>query len=96
MILLAFIAGVVGGLQTSFLNGMCLSLQKHGSNSAYQTLVFFMVAGIFAALQLKLLNKAMEVYDQVEIIPIYQTSLILFNIVSGSIVLNQVEMYDSD
>jgi uncharacterized integral membrane protein len=30
MILLSFIAGVIGGLQTSFLNGMCLSLQKHG------------------------------------------------------------------
>jgi hypothetical protein len=26
MILLAFIAGVIGGIQISFLNGMCLSL----------------------------------------------------------------------
>ena len=36
---------------------------------------------------------AMEVYDQIEIIPIYQTALILLNITSGSIILNEMEMY---
>ena len=36
---------------------------------------------------------AMEIYDQIEIIPIYQTALILLNITSGSIILNEIEVY---
>lgn len=42
-------AGVVGGLQTSFLNGMVLSLQEHGMTSYIQTCVFLLIAGILAS-----------------------------------------------
>lgn len=35
----------------------------------------------------------MEVYDQIDIIPIYQTALILFNMMGGAIILNEQAMY---
>ena len=35
----------------------------------------------------------MELYDQVEIIPVYESSLILMNIACGAIILNEKDMY---
>jgi len=35
----------------------------------------------------------MKSYDQIEIIPIYQTFLILLNMASGAIILNEQKMY---
>jgi hypothetical protein len=35
----------------------------------------------------------MEVFDQIEIVPIYQTSLILLNILCGAIILDERDMY---
>lgn len=72
---------------------MCISLQDHGMTSWFITIAYLFVAAIFACVQLKSLNTAMECYDQIEIIPLYQTALILMNITSGILILNEQEMY---
>jgi len=59
------------------------------------SLVYLGVALFFATFQLKSLNIAMENYDQIDIDPIYQASIILFNMLSGAIILNEKQMYDS-
>ena len=46
-----------------------------------------------AVLQLKLVNHAMEVYNQAEIGPIYSSSLILLHMLSGGIILNEKALY---
>jgi hypothetical protein len=35
----------------------------------------------------------MELYDQVDTIPVYQSSLILFNIAAGAIILQEARLY---
>jgi len=40
-----------------------------------------------------MINKAMEFYDQIEVIPIYNTLLIFMNLLCGSVLLDEYEMY---
>lgn len=79
----------------TFLKFFTESLKVYGITSpvAY---IYFTFAIIISGLQLKMLNRAMEVYDQVETVPIYQTSLILLNIACGSIVMNERMLYSWD
>lgn len=44
-------------------------------------------------LQLHSLNLAMKFYDQLEVVPIYQTSLMIFWISAGLIILNEKQFY---
>ena len=36
----------------------------------------------------------MENYDQIEIVPIYESSLILMNIICGCLILSEYELYE--
>ena len=92
MILMTIIAGVIAGLSASTLKGMTIAVAANGFVG--WALVYLTVALFFATLQLKSLNIAMENYDQIDIDPIYQASIILFNMLSGAIILNEKEMYE--
>jgi hypothetical protein len=74
------------------MRGMTLSAKVDGFGSIIPYL-YLIVAGSLAGLQLHSLNVAMENYDQIEIVPIYQTSLILLNIICGAIILDERDMY---
>jgi fatty-acid desaturase len=50
-------------------------------------------AAMCGILQLKTLNTSMELYDQVETIPVYNSSLIFFNIAAGAIVMQEYKLY---
>lgn len=43
--------------------------------------------------QIKSVNMAMEIYDQIDIDPIYQSSIIFFNMMSGAIIMDEIKMY---
>ena len=89
--LLSVNGGVVAGVATALLKGMTLSLETYGFGG--YTMIYLVIALCFNGLQLKTLNIAMELYEQIDIIPIYQTALILFNMMGGAIILNEQEMY---
>lgn len=87
MLLLSLNGGIVAGVATSLLKGFTLSYASYGFGGF--TMLYLLVAGSFNFTQLKSLNSAMEIYDQIDIIPIYQTALILFNMMGGAIILNE-------
>lgn len=55
--------------------------------------VYVVIAISIGVLQLKTINKSMELYEQVDTIPIYQTSLILFNLAAGAIIMQEARLY---
>lgn len=54
---------------------------------------YVVIAISIGVLQLKTINKSMELYEQVDTIPIYQTSLILFNLAAGAIIMQEAKLY---
>ena len=95
MFLMGTACGLMSSLSMTFLKFFTESLKVHGVSSPV-VYIYFSFAIMISALQLKMLNRAMEVYDQVETVPIYQTSLILLNIACGSIVMNERMLYSWD
>ena len=55
----------------------------------------FIAAMVFNLFQLWFINAAMKYYDQIDVIPIFMTSLLVFNIVEGMILLDEVSLYSS-
>ena len=55
------------------------------------------VAGMCANLfQLLFINVAMKYYDQIDVIPIFLTSLLIFNITEGCILLDEISLYGTN
>ena len=87
---MATAGGLLGSISSIFFKATTDTLANDGFSSG--SLYLFMLFGtLSAALQLVFINKLMEVYEQVEIIPIYQSALILLNILAGAIVLNEAQ-----
>ena len=57
------------------------------------TYIYWFIAFCGSYLQLRFLNVAMENYDQAEIGPINESSLILLNLICGGIILNEQKLY---
>jgi hypothetical protein len=74
------------------MRGFTLSLGIEGVLS-FGTLAYLTIAGSLAFFQLKSLNIAMSVYDQLETVPIYQSSLVIYSMISGAIILDEKSMY---
>ena len=91
MLVLSLNGGIVAGVATSLLKGFTLSYETYGFGGF--TMLYLLVAVFFNLTQLKSLNSAMEIYDQIDIIPIYQTALILFNMMGGAVILNEQAWY---
>jgi hypothetical protein len=65
-------------------------------DNGYKQVSFWVYLAIVlsgAILQIKLVNRAMEVYNQAEIGPIYSSALILMNMFSGIIILDEKTLY---
>lgn len=66
---------------------------RNNDLSSIQSWVFVVVAISVGLVQLKTLNSPMELFDQVDNMPIYQSSLILLNIAAGAIVMQEAKLY---
>lgn len=86
-------SGLVSGIYSSFLRGLILQMSMEGGFSMVSTYVYIMIVIPGSILQLKLVNHAMEVYNQAEIGPIYSSSLILLHMLSGGIILDEQALY---
>ena len=92
MALMSIAAGVVAGLSSALLKGFTISVSSSGFMSL-SAIGYLFIAIVLSLFQLHLINIPMKSYDQIEIIPIYQTFLILLNMASGAIILNEQKMY---
>ena len=90
LVALAMGAGMCGGLLASIIKGATLTLKTPGW---WWSILFLTLALVVATVQLKTLNVAMEAFDQISIDPIYEISLMIFNMLGGAIVLNEVRIY---
>ena len=70
-------------------------LIQSGSGGTHWYMMLFLVVlmVLSAIMQLHLINQAMKYYDQVEVVPIFQTCLMIMWITSGLIVLNEKKFY---
>ena len=70
-------------------------LIQSGSSGTYWFLMIFLVVMMFLSslMQIHIINLAMKYYDQVEVVPIFQTCLMIMWITSGLIVLNEKKFY---
>ena len=66
-------------------------LIQSGSAKNHWFMMLFLVVMLVlsSSLQVHLLNLAMKYYDQVEVVPIFQTCLMIMWITSGLIILNE-------
>ena len=90
LVALAMGAGMCGGLLASIIKGATLTLKTSGW---WWSILFLALALAVATVQLKTLNVAMESFDQISIDPIYEISLMIFNMLGGAIVLDEQKMY---
>jgi hypothetical protein len=88
-------SGLVSGIYSSFLRGLMLQFSMEGSFKFISTYVYILIVVPGAVLQLKLVNHAMEVYNQAEIGPIYSSALIIFQMLSGGIILDEFSIYQT-
>ena len=95
IMLLGPVAGLLGALQQSFMRGFTLALSTPGCFSQVSTYVYGICGISLAACQLMTINRMMRIYPQLEIQPIYETSLIVFNLFCGAIILDEKKMYTS-
>ena len=93
MVLEAFCAGLISGIYSSFLRGVLLQVSMPNGWFMLSTYIYLLIVVPGAIYQLKLLNHAMELYNQAEIGPIYSSSIILMHMLSGAVILNEQEFY---
>lgn len=55
--------------------------------------MFIPIAAITLYLQLWSFNEALRFYDQLEVVPIYQSSIIINGILCGALLLDEVRFY---
>ena len=83
----------MGSFSLSLCKGVTETMTHSGFLGDFYFYSFTGAALLCAAGQLKLLNKVMELFEQVDVIPVYQSSLILLNIAAGSIILEERKLY---
>lgn len=89
------IAGLFGGISGSFVRGFtCCLNEKDGFSNPF-TWLYFVLMWSASFVQLRNLNRSMALYDQIEIVPIYQASLILLNMLSGVVIMQESSKYQS-
>ena len=94
LIYLLFLAGMQSGLCVVF---MKLAGELAATNSVSENVGMFVLLlvlmGISAVSQSHSLNMAMKEYDQLEVMPIFQTFIMIMWMTGGMIVLNETAFY---
>jgi len=87
------IGGLLASLQQSFMRGFTISLTNPDGLQNPFTYLYLTLGFTFAVFQLLTINRMMTIYPQLEIQPIYETSLILFNMLAGAVILGESDLY---
>ena len=84
--LMPIATGLLGSLSTSFIKAVTVCFKDDGL-SDWPVYVYIFIGIIFGLFQLTAINKSMEIFDQIDTVPIYLGSLILLSISAGAIIL---------
>jgi len=80
-------------MAVTFLKGCTIALKDLGLLGGVSLYVYAAIALMSACLELRFLSKAMELYEQIQYIPIYQSAVLFSNILSGAIIMNERRLY---
>lgn len=86
-------AALVGGLTSSFIRGFTISTKFDNGWTLFSTQAYFWIGAICSFFQFKSMNLGLDLFNEVQVIPIYETTLILMNIICGCIILDEKSMY---
>jgi hypothetical protein len=84
-------SGFFVGFTTCFIKAFTTHLGSDGLCSGF--LIFAPLTIASAICQLKFLNFGMEMYDQLDTVPVFQSSEIVANIAAGAIILQETQLY---
>lgn len=93
MLLTALTGAVVGGFTGTFTRAATLQIGLDQGHTSFATVFFVCISLSLVSAQLFLINKAIQFYDQVEVMPIYNTFLIFMNMFCGAVILDEYKMY---
>ena len=88
-------AGIVGGYFNVLVKctGELLTGEMQQGDLA-MAIELYVIGLLFTVFQLWLLNVSMKYYDLLDVIPIFMTSLLIFNIVEGLVILDEYSVYE--
>ena len=93
------------GISSGILNGLSIVLTKSGNeiiaNSFYESdfsdlliaFTFNFVAIFTSSSNIYVLNKSMEAYNHLDVMPIYQSMILLLMLTTGLLVFNEQQLY---
>jgi len=94
LILYPWASGLLSGMTTSFIKGFAESLKNH---TFYELAthplpyICLIICSFNIVGQLYTLNTGLKYYNQLEVIPIYQSSVIINNIICGGLIFNEFQ-----
>ena len=91
MLLLPITTALLAGLLGSLFRGFTISQKpEYGFfNQNCFTYTLFFSGIMLSFFQIRSFNNCIHLYDQLETVPIYESSLILMNTISGAIILQE-------
>ena len=96
MVLLVFASATVSGLSVVMLKLFGELIQSREWQDYYGLMLAMLcILVLCGGYQLHLVNQAMKYYDQMEAVPVYQTSLMIMWILSGLIILQESKNYST-
>ena len=96
MFFLLVCTGLIGGVTTTLFKMVSDLLVQHDVSHDF---LFFMILLTLAipgnGLQLYFINVSMKYYDQIEVIPVFLSSALVFILVSGLIIFDEIALYNA-
>jgi len=97
LLLYAIGAGLLSSMVTSFIKGVSEMVNSRDIGENLQRpMVYLLLVMVVLSLvtQLHFMNMNLKYYEQMEIIPIYQSSIILTNVLCGAIIFQEMQKYN--
>ena len=89
-------AGLIGGIATTFYKIIGeLAIENDLDKDGWFVSILLVVGVLANLVMLYLINIAMKYYDQLEVIPVFASSQLVFIILSGLILLDEYSLYNS-
>lgn len=89
-ILMPISTALLAGICCSLFRGCSLSMKVNNGNFVSLTSYTFVTIAVLGSLiYVKLFNNTIHLFDQIDTVPIYESSLIIINILAGAFVLQE-------
>ena len=90
-------AGLIGGIATTFYKIIGeLAIENDLTKDGWFVVILLLVGILANLIMLYLINIAMKYYDQLEVIPVFASSQLVFIILSGLILLDEYSLYKDE